>query len=159
MRGGSVLRVSPSPQPSALRLQAQGLAHRAVAPPGRGILSRRRALCSAGRGPLTRPPARRRDRFQIPTAWLSTAVYTTHRKETDLRPSYTQASSYQTRRDAPSKKTPQSQPHEKHNGTPTAPHASIRDQHCEEWRTFPSFSLFSFFGAPKNGASILHNAV
>jgi hypothetical protein len=51
VRGGSVLCVPPSPQPSALRLQAQGLAHRAAAPP-----SRRRAETVNWTGLLTIRP-------------------------------------------------------------------------------------------------------
>jgi hypothetical protein len=37
--------------------------------------------------------------------------------------------------------------------------APYKTANCEEWRSFPLFSRFCFFGAPKNGASILPNAV
>jgi hypothetical protein len=37
--------------------------------------------------------------------------------------------------------------------------APYKTANCEEWRSFSPFSRFRFFGAPKNGASILPNAV
>jgi hypothetical protein len=41
-------------------------------------------------------------------------------------------------------------------GKPTPPYKTAN---CEEWRSFPLFPCFSFRGTPKNGASILPNAV